>query len=238
LISRQRREPSYACSGLCISSLKHPSDEFSRPMAVCEKGYEMRLHLGCGDNILDGWMNIDIGSDDPRVIHCDVSNLDQIVGDGSASEIYACHVLEHIPRGLQVPVLAHWLGKLRPSGVCYIAVPDFNYLVTEYVRALAEGEQWWDSEKAIISSLMGGYADGSHDEHNHHKSLFDLQYLAYLMTTAGFVGVRRYQPLDLGFDPHDHSTRPLSLNVMGIRSEKKVGRVVGTLSRLTGRKEG
>lgn len=180
----------------------------------------MKVHLGCGANVLDGWVNIDIGSDDPRVLRADVSDLDGVIEDGVAAQIYACHVFEHVPRGLQVPVLAHWLAKLQPGGSCFISVPDFNYMVGEYVRALGAGEPWWSSEKAIISSLMGGFLDGSHDEYNHHKSLFDYLYLEHLMTAAGFVGVRRYQPSELGFDPQDHSVRPLSLNVVGYRAHE------------------
>ena len=58
----------------------------------------MRLHLGCGDNVLDGWTNVDISSNDPRVTLADVRNLDVVAPDGTVDTIYACHVLEHIPR--------------------------------------------------------------------------------------------------------------------------------------------
>lgn len=37
------------------------------------------------------------------------------------------------------------------------------------------------------------------------------------MTEAGFIGVRRYEPTELGFNPADHSLLPLSLNVVGFR---------------------
>jgi predicted SAM-dependent methyltransferase len=175
----------------------------------------MKLHLGCGTNILEGWVNVDIGSDDPRVTSGDVRDLDGIAPDGSADEIYACHVLEHIPRADEIPVLSHWCRKLRPGGACFVAVPDFNYLVSEYVRATGRGEPWWTLP--IIEPLMGGAADGSHDKYNHHQSPFDFAFLTYLMTEAGFVDVRRYDPSEMGFDPGDHSLRPLSLNVVGYR---------------------
>lgn len=189
----------------------------------------MRVHLGCGANVLDGWVNIDIRSDDPRVIAGDVSSLDEVIEDGSASQICACHVFEHVARAFQVPVLTHWLSKLEPGGACFISVPDFNQLVGEYVRALGAGEQWWTSDKSIISSLLGGFEDGSEDEFNHHKSLFDFLFMEHLMVSAGFVGVRRYQVSEMGFDPQDHSTRALSLNVVGYRSEASVTRAGDSL---------
>lgn len=177
----------------------------------------MRLHLGCGENILPGWVNIDLGINDPRVTVGDVRDLDAIAVDGAASQIYACHVLEHIPRADEVPVLSHWCSKLRPGGACFIAVPDFNFLVAQYARALAAGEPWWT--KTIIDPLMGGFADGHDDEHNHHHSPFDYAYLEHLMAEAGFVGIRRYQPSEIGFDPGDWSVWSLSLNVVGFRPE-------------------
>jgi predicted SAM-dependent methyltransferase len=176
----------------------------------------MKLHLGCGENVLEGWVNVDIGIDDPRVTSGDVRNLDPIADDGTVSQIYACHVLEHVPRADEIPVLAHWCRKLRPGGACLIAVPDFNFLVAEYVRALGSGEAWWT--KTIIDPLMGGFADGSHDEHNHHHSPFDFIFLEHLMTEAGFVEIRRYHaPSEMGFNPGDWSLWSFSLNVVGFR---------------------
>jgi predicted SAM-dependent methyltransferase len=177
----------------------------------------VKLHLGCGENVLPGWVNVDIGADDPRVTPGDVRNLDSIAEDGSVSQIYACHVLEHVPRAEEISVLSHWCRKLSPGGACFIAVPDFNYLVAEYQRALDSGESWWT--KAIIEPLMGGFADGHEDEHNHHHSPLDYGFLEHLMTEAGFVRIRRYQPAELGCYSEDWSLWPLSLNVVGFRPE-------------------
>lgn len=184
----------------------------------------MKLHLGCGENVLDGWVNVDIGATDPGVVVGDVRDLDDIVEDGTVSEIYACHVFEHIPRADEIAVLSHWRRKLRPGGACFIAVPDFNFLVAQYLRALGSGEPWWTQQ--IIDSLMGGYADGSEQWYDHHHSLFDYMFLEHLMTEAGFVGIRTYEPSELGIDPGDHSLRPLSLNVVGFR-----GKALGGLPR-------
>lgn len=176
----------------------------------------MKLHLGCGTNILEGFLNVDVVAQDPKVFESDVRNLENIAAEGTVSEIYACHVLEHVPRAFQIQVLQHWCSRLKPGGVCRISVPDFNYLINQYLQALVAGEPWW--EKVIIEPLFGGYSDGHEDEHNHHHLPYDFSFLKYLMQQAGFVGIRRSSANEIGFIPNDWSTWPLSLNVVGYKS--------------------
>jgi len=171
----------------------------------------MRLHLGCGKKILEDYTNIDLVSDDPRVIICDIRNLGAIAESNTVQEIYACHVFEHIPRADQIPTLKHWLGILMPGGLCRLSVPDFSYLARKYLDAAMRGEAWW--QQIIIDPLVGGFEDGRDDEHNHHHGIFDFAYMKHLMTTAGFVNIRRYDPYEVDHTLKDWSTHKFSLNV-------------------------
>ena len=57
----------------------------------------MKLHLGCGDKYLEGFIHCDIR----KYEHIDyVINLNDLstFKDNSVDEIYACHVLEHFGR--------------------------------------------------------------------------------------------------------------------------------------------
>jgi len=60
----------------------------------------VKLNLGCGDKILQGYINVDAVSEragnKPDVI-CDVRKLDKIY-DNYADEIMAVHVVEHFWR--------------------------------------------------------------------------------------------------------------------------------------------
>lgn len=56
----------------------------------------MKLNIGCGLNILDGYINIDKVKTTPDTVVKDILNLDYPAD--SAEEIYLRHVIEHFLR--------------------------------------------------------------------------------------------------------------------------------------------
>ena len=80
----------------------------------------MKLHIG-GEQVKDSWKILNI-SDKPGVDYIgDIGNLSQFT-DNSFEEIYASHVVEHVP---QAKVLGMFQGIhriLKPGGKFYISV--------------------------------------------------------------------------------------------------------------------
>jgi predicted SAM-dependent methyltransferase len=136
----------------------------------------MRLHLGCGRRHLEGWVNIDNRPDVGADVVAEVGALPY--DDNSASIIYACHVLEHVPRPDVLPVLREWRRVLRPGGMLYVAVPDFKALASLY---LEDNTPLW----RIIGPVMGRQDYPG----NTHRVVFDYDYLAWHLTEAGFHSV-------------------------------------------------
>ncbi len=67
----------------------------------------MKLNLGCGDKILEGYVNVDVVDERAGAvpdINCDISDL-SIFEDNYAEEILAVHVVEHFWRWEVVDVL-------------------------------------------------------------------------------------------------------------------------------------
>lgn len=119
----------------------------------------LRLHLGCGSNVVDGWVNIDrspnvylarvpwlraalgragilsadqAGATFPRgIVRADVTRRIP-VADGSAEAVYSSHMIEHLSRWQALALLRESLRVLRPGGVIRIVTPDFAELVAEY----------------------------------------------------------------------------------------------------------
>lgn len=58
----------------------------------------MKLHVGCGERFLPGWKHLDARKF-PHVNYV-TDKLDKLnmFADNSVEEIYACHILEHMPR--------------------------------------------------------------------------------------------------------------------------------------------
>jgi hypothetical protein len=89
----------------------------------------MRLHLGCGQRYLDGYVNIDFPPAEHTVqsgsvadLHADLLQLRY--PPGSIREVRLHHVFEHFPRPVACALLASWHAWLQPGGVLRIEVPD------------------------------------------------------------------------------------------------------------------
>ncbi|NBY20448.1 methyltransferase domain-containing protein [bacterium] len=114
-----------------------------------------RLHLGCGTNVVDAWINLD-GS--LGVLISNVPSLHQILrrpignppffrsklspkikfhdvrsplpfANESISAIYCSPMLEHLYRNEQERRIKECYRVLRPWGVVRILVPDLAYMI-------------------------------------------------------------------------------------------------------------
>lgn len=86
----------------------------------------MKLNLGCGDKILEGYVNVDVvearAGKRPDV-QCDLRHLEPFEND-SAEEILAVHVIEHFWRWEVASILKEWLRVLRPGGRMVLECPN------------------------------------------------------------------------------------------------------------------
>jgi predicted SAM-dependent methyltransferase len=176
--------------------------------------YGPKVHLGCGDINLQGWINLD-ARDAPHVhIKTESLHLDEFQ-DSTVSEIYLCHVLEHFSFQEVKDLLASFHLKLHQGGILRISVPDFSSLVDLYNIS--------SDLKKIEQPLMGG----QDYEFNFHKSVFDKNFLSNLLMESGFSKVVDWCPkVDFGKEIGDWSTGyveydskrfPISLNLKAIK---------------------
>lgn len=91
----------------------------------------LKLHLGCGERRLAGFLNIDRRKTPAVDLVLDIACLP--FGDASVSRIESYHVIEHIPRNLLRGTLAEWFRVLEPGGVLVLELPDFDAAVREYL---------------------------------------------------------------------------------------------------------
>lgn len=90
----------------------------------------MKLHLGCGDIYLEGWVNIDAESPAADLQHDVTTPLPY--PDGSVDFIYSEHMIEHLTVDDGVRLLAECRRLLRQGGVVRMATIDLDYLVFRY----------------------------------------------------------------------------------------------------------
>ena len=170
-------------------------------------GDSIRLNLGGRDTHIPGFLTVDLkeGGD----IQSDISDLKSFA-DGTVSEIYASHCLEHFPHVRTQYVLEEWRRVLKPKGKLYISVPDFDAVVrlynltghlNDFLRNLLYGDQIYDLA--------------------FHYTIFTFTTLAAYCARAGFEDVRRitvmpYNVKDCSHNLDTITLQPISVNVEAI----------------------
>ncbi len=142
--------------------------------------------MGCGKQIIKGWINIDKYIDLPEVVKMDVSDLEY--QSNYADEILAHMVLEHFPRTKTKEVLKEWHRVLKPEGKITIATSDLDGMVRDWLakdKATIDGN---GLEHDYTYNLRGIYGQQT-DPGQFHYTGFDFPYLHKLMTEAGFIKI-------------------------------------------------
>lgn len=148
-----------------------------------ESGSELKLHVGSGPLVREGWVNID-SHPYPGVDHV----LDVRGGlpfdDGSASYVYAEHFIEHLPQPDGLAFLRECRRVLKDSGILRLSTPSLDWVwATQYHLG-----QWGAESEAIRDCFWinrGFYGWG-------HQFLYNLPTLRSVLRLAGFADVVEY----------------------------------------------
>jgi predicted SAM-dependent methyltransferase len=155
-----------------------------RVRALAARG-GLRLHVGCGDNLKSGWVNVDLHP--AADLRLDVRRRWPFP-DGCASEVYAEHLFEHLAwPGEGRRFLAEAYRVLRSGGVLRLSVPDLE----RHVRAYAEGDEEFGR---AFAPFLPPWAATRADALNHHfrqdgehQYSYDAETLAARLGAAGFA---------------------------------------------------
>lgn len=112
----------------------------------------LRLNIGCGTNVVPGWINMDL--DGPEGIFRWDCRRGLPLDDGSTDFVFAEHVFEHLDRDAGLTFLRECRRCLRVGGIARIIVPDAG----RYLQLYQGG---W-SELAAVRPLIeenGKYRD-------------------------------------------------------------------------------
>lgn len=178
----------------------------------------MKLNLGCGSQVIDGWVNVDysIGArlakfpffrilnkkiklfnlnwDNRIYIH----NLTKAFPweDNSVDIVYSSHTLEHLPREEGLKFLNECHRVLRRGGIIRIVVPDLAYLVREYSEGRLRADEFverlgvlYGHSKNPIKNRLSPFIQFPH------KCMYDSATLLTILRDIGF-NVRNRESFD------------------------------------------
>ena len=151
----------------------------------------IKLNLGCGDKILDGYVNVDVVASrkgrSPDVIS-DIKDL-QVFEDGYADQVLAVHVIEHFWRWEVLAVLTEWMRVLKPGGELILECPNLRAACEVFLKSPDAGSQ---ADARGQRTMWVFYGDPAwQDPLMIHRWGYTPDSLAAVMAEAGFVDIHQ-----------------------------------------------
>jgi SAM-dependent methyltransferase len=153
-----------------------------------------RLHLGCGGNILSGWLNADIVPE--ADVYIDATKVLPFQ-DGALAAIYAEELIEHLSLDQGVRLLKECCRCLRPGGSIRLTTPDLGFLLSfpamtaAHLEALRLDMETFGRDRRLFPvTLVSEYVNDAFFLHSH-RFLYDYRTLRECLTLAGFTDVRQ-----------------------------------------------
>jgi predicted SAM-dependent methyltransferase len=150
--------------------------------ALVEAAGSVQLHLGCGWNQLEGWINIDL-----------VGGKTDLVWDlrkalpfepSSVDAVFLEHVFEHMTYSETLTVLGHIRKVLKPGGALRVGVPDAGMYARWYANDAAGLQEFrWGRVTAMLA-LREVFQEHAH------VAAYDAETLVLVLEAGGFPGAK------------------------------------------------
>jgi predicted SAM-dependent methyltransferase len=139
----------------------------------------IKLHLGCGDDIIPGYVNCDAYNLHADLI-CDVRKLP--FQDNSVQEVISYHLLEHFDFKEAFLVLKEWRRVLISGGLLVVETPNF----------LTSCEKFINSNYDDQVKMYGHFFSTPWENPGMiHKFLYTPSQLKWTLIETGFVDIRQ-----------------------------------------------
>ena len=143
----------------------------------------MKLHLGCGQQYIKGYINIDfpvskhtVQSSISADLYADITKLRY--PENSIDEIRLHHVFEHFSRPVALALLSSCRSWLITGGTLRIEVPDFDKTVSRILNPFTNTNQKYIALRHIFGSQEAPWA-------NHYEGWSE-ERLKTMLTNFGF----------------------------------------------------
>jgi predicted SAM-dependent methyltransferase len=145
-------------------------------------GKPIRLHLGCGDQYFDGWINTD--NYVFRVADAKLDAMKIPLEDDSVDELWASHIIEHFNFYEGFDVLKEWYRVMKVNSKLSLETPDF----------LGACKLFVEGDERLRINLYGHFFAMPWEKGNTHKFLYTETQLRWTLDRVGFRNTRRVQP--------------------------------------------
>ncbi len=186
------------------------------------------LHLGCGNHLKDGWVNLDLNLDgnvpalppkplpQTRFIVYDLRAGTLPLDDDSCQLVYSSHFFEHLEYDDGVRLMRDCHRVLQPGGIFRAALPNFPELFRAYVEHDEKHFDFYsifdiyphrppETVTLVDHVNLGVYGW-------HHKHIYDQEKICRVLRHLGFASVEITDYRE-GLDPASELRRRYSFYV-------------------------
>jgi predicted SAM-dependent methyltransferase len=154
-----------------------------------------KLHIGCGSNLLEGWVNTDLEPTSSRVTALDATKPFPFESN-SFDYVFSEHMIEHINYIEGVNMLSECNRVLKPRGRIRISTPNLQFLIELYrdpdkdihrryaAWAIPKFSSWAPTGGAafVVNNFVRAWG---------HKFVYDEASLTASLLMTGFFKIRR-----------------------------------------------
>lgn len=149
-----------------------------------------RLNLGCGDQKLKGYTNIDIDPDLNPDIALDIRTTLLPFKDGTIACVTIFHTIEHIERRYHDFVFQEIHRVLDPGGILLVSYPEFETCAKNYVQNVQGKRNFWRDTLYGRQLTMSDY----------HVTPMDTKEFKRFLKGIGFTDIYSYSELHQTFN--------------------------------------
>jgi len=155
-----------------------------------------KLHIGCGNNVLAGWLNADYFPYREDILHLDATKPFCLLQDNSFEFVFSEHMIEHICYFDAVSMLRECHRVLRNGGRIRISTPDLIFLVNLMRDEKSDLQKNYIKWSAITNASKVPHAVDTFVINNFvrdwgHQFIYDEKTLRAALEEAGFRNVIR-----------------------------------------------
>ena len=162
-------------------------------------GHTAKLHLGCGNRRLAGWLNCDITDSDFDI---DLASPPLPFSDEQFTDVLAQQFIEHLEYDPGLLDLLKDLHRvLRPGGRIWLSCPDLKAICEAYIE-----DRCATIDKGLKRHWPHAFAKQFPVQHRinfffhqwgEHRNLYDFEMVTWALHNAGFEEIRRVSEEEL-----------------------------------------
>jgi predicted SAM-dependent methyltransferase len=154
-----------------------------------------KLQIGCGNNILDGWLNANYYTEASYLLHLDATEPFPLDNE-KFDYIFSEHMIEHISYEDGLLMLSECFRILKPDGRIRISTPNLLFLVDLYQPNKSDLQLEyikWATETFIpnVGAHEDTYTINNFFRNWGHSFIYDEKALRLSLEKAGFTNITK-----------------------------------------------